>query len=211
VSALADVTTCAGCGTPLAQPAGGGRRRRWCSERCRKNTLYGHTCVDCGITTTYAGRPTERCADCARRHSKEDLHSRRARSEVSRGRHRLSDAVLVEAVRRADALGLRTAPSYASNSAKYGLPSSRTLILRFGSWNAARQAAGFSIAKRRTYRKRWSRDSCLAAVRELALAMGRPPTYREYETYAAETGAPSASTVRGFFGTWMAAIDEVAA
>lgn len=53
---------CAGCGEPIEQPKG---RRKWCSERCRKRTLYSGTCVDCGAAT-YNGTvpPPKRCHEC---------------------------------------------------------------------------------------------------------------------------------------------------
>lgn len=35
-----DPDRCRGCGTPLTQPATG-RRRRWCSDRCRKRAGNG--------------------------------------------------------------------------------------------------------------------------------------------------------------------------
>lgn len=41
---------CAGCGGPLP-PQKAGRPRKWCSERCRKQTMYGGTCRFCGATT----------------------------------------------------------------------------------------------------------------------------------------------------------------
>lgn len=38
---------CQGCGDPLP-PSRGGHPRKWCSERCRKQTLYSVPCVACG-------------------------------------------------------------------------------------------------------------------------------------------------------------------
>lgn len=63
---------CLGCGAELPPKTWNGRDRKWCSERCRKQTLYSGTCVDCGEPTNgYAGigKAGERCKKC--RHAKE--------------------------------------------------------------------------------------------------------------------------------------------
>ena len=60
------MNTCAGCGTAIEQPKRG-RRRKWCSARCRKRTVYGGTCKLCGaVTNGYDGPGTaaEVCRDC---------------------------------------------------------------------------------------------------------------------------------------------------
>lgn len=58
--------TCHGCDKPITQPHSG-RRRKWCSESCRKRTCYSGSCVDCGARTAYSGqaRPSDRCIPCA--------------------------------------------------------------------------------------------------------------------------------------------------
>lgn len=56
------MSACAGCGTAIEQP-----RRKWCSDRCRKRTLYGGTCKLCGaVTNGYDGPGTaaDICIDC---------------------------------------------------------------------------------------------------------------------------------------------------
>jgi hypothetical protein len=62
-------TTCDGCGAPTEQPRSG-RRRRWCSDRCRKRTLYAGTCETCGAATDgsngRAAAPTQ-CTTCQHR------------------------------------------------------------------------------------------------------------------------------------------------
>jgi hypothetical protein len=60
--------TCPACGKLVAQRAGVGRPRKWCSERCRRRsweTVQGRAgaCEDCGKAV---GRTTTRCSDCAR-------------------------------------------------------------------------------------------------------------------------------------------------
>lgn len=65
MSALAH---CAGCGVELSPPKKHNHRQKWCSERCRKRTLYSGVCVDCGALTSgdggRSGAP-RRCHACA--------------------------------------------------------------------------------------------------------------------------------------------------
>jgi hypothetical protein len=61
--------TCEGCGQTGTQITAG-PARKWCSDRCRKQTLYTGTCVDCGGRTGFSGTsvPSERCSGCTREH-----------------------------------------------------------------------------------------------------------------------------------------------
>jgi hypothetical protein len=55
--------TCAGCGRELE----GRGRAKWCSDRCRKRTLYAGVCVDCGAPTSGCngpGKAPKRCQPC---------------------------------------------------------------------------------------------------------------------------------------------------
>lgn len=58
-------STCAGCEAAITQPRSG-RRRKWCSDRCRKNKTYGGTCANCGGPTAYSEPPALRCEDCVK-------------------------------------------------------------------------------------------------------------------------------------------------
>ena len=56
------MSACAGCGTPITQ-----WRRKWCSDRCRKRTLYSGTCEICGGPTNGSnGRDaaSDVCREC---------------------------------------------------------------------------------------------------------------------------------------------------
>src|SRR5437763_864330 len=57
---------CRGCNTPV-ENKGPGKRREWCSERCRKQTLYSVPCVDCGkaLNGSDGKGAHERCVPCA--------------------------------------------------------------------------------------------------------------------------------------------------
>ena len=58
---------CVGCGAEV-EVSIHGRRRKWCTEHCRKQTLYASPCIDCGAPTWHgcAGRANQgRCVQCA--------------------------------------------------------------------------------------------------------------------------------------------------
>jgi DNA-directed RNA polymerase subunit RPC12/RpoP len=59
------MSVCAGCGAELKPNRGPGHPRKWCSERCRRRTLYSGVCADCG-GATYDGtaHPPNRCTRC---------------------------------------------------------------------------------------------------------------------------------------------------
>jgi hypothetical protein len=72
---------CEGCGSPLAPNRGPGRQPKWCSERCRKVTLYSRQCESCGAVCNVDGAvagAARRCGDCNARRSA-DIAARRAR------------------------------------------------------------------------------------------------------------------------------------
>lgn len=62
------MSTCHGCGVPITQPEGRGRPRKWCSEKCRKDTCYAGVCIDCGGPTNGLksgySRESVRCDHC---------------------------------------------------------------------------------------------------------------------------------------------------
>lgn len=75
-------STCDGCGTPIEQSRSN-RRRRWCSERCRKQTMYGSACESCGNPTNGSnGRgpnAARLCVACSRAQQSTDAHWTRER------------------------------------------------------------------------------------------------------------------------------------
>lgn len=67
------MATCHGCDAELAPNKGPGQPRKWCSQKCRKLTLYSKRCIDCGGVCNTDGRVThaaERCFPCSRTHQK---------------------------------------------------------------------------------------------------------------------------------------------
>lgn len=61
---MSAATHCHGCGEALPPAKKYAHRRKWCSERCRKQTLYSTACVDCGGRTTGDGSYHLRCQRC---------------------------------------------------------------------------------------------------------------------------------------------------
>lgn len=142
---------CETCGGPLP-PQKRGRRRRFCSDRCRK-AQYDLVCVDCGGRVNgsspagMANRDEPRCIACAARHSGE------ARRVWTR-------TLIIERIREWAAMyGEPPAvpdwvPWQARNAmhdeerarrAESGYwPSPCTVVRLFGSWNAGIEAAGFT-------------------------------------------------------------------
>jgi hypothetical protein len=55
-----------GCTNELAPNRAPGRPRKWCSDRCRKRTLYAQPCVDCGEPTdgSQGFQAEPRCLRC---------------------------------------------------------------------------------------------------------------------------------------------------
>lgn len=120
---------CHGCGTPVEQTPRA-REKKWCSEGCRKRSLYSGTCIDCGARTGYSGHGTdasERCTACAG-----------ARATVwTRGG-------IVNAIRAFAAHeGRQPSALEWQRSRPSTYPATATVLNVFGSWNAAIRAAGF--------------------------------------------------------------------
>lgn len=59
------MSKCRGCGATLAPTNGRGRQRLWCSDRCRRRTLYVTPCRTCGAKV-YDGtaNPPNECGGC---------------------------------------------------------------------------------------------------------------------------------------------------
>jgi hypothetical protein len=79
------------------------------------------------------------------------------------------------------------------------LPSSSTYTQRFGSWNAALEAAGLEPYRRPTF----SDEQLLQILRDLAAELGRTPLLRELQ---ARSDLPSSSVYTRRFGGWNAAL-----
>lgn len=74
------MSECAGCGATLQPNRAPGRPRKWCSERCRRRTLYTGICKSCGAET-YDGSasPSDECAACMRQRQHDERYWTRER------------------------------------------------------------------------------------------------------------------------------------
>jgi hypothetical protein len=153
VSAAAEteVRICAreGCPNELAPDKASGRRRQWCSDRCRKQASYGGVCDTCGGPTRYSGktRPSPTCAACAQR-------------AVCDAAIRKRDHLIVEAFRWKRLVGrfptstdwgrayrdpALVAASAAFMDAAGPWPYTGTVLRHFGTWAAFMDAVGGSL------------------------------------------------------------------
>lgn len=145
-------SACKGCGAEIDQPKGSGRPRIWCSDRCRKTTLYAGECCDCGASTCGDGgraSAPKRCAPCA--HAEQAAQSYwqpeliltrirewNARYGSPPTAADWNPALIRSAVRRDAVRATFDAGDW---------PYVTEVVRRFGSWNAAIKAAGCTPRK----------------------------------------------------------------
>jgi len=142
---------CAGCGASFERVQRRGRAPKWCSDRCRKRTLYSIPCVDCGASLNGSdGRGPNapiRCVVCSARHNGAE-------------RKVWTREALVDAIRRWAALhdeppafpDWAPARARANNDDERAIrwenddrwPYATTVVAEFGTWNAGIEAAGFN-------------------------------------------------------------------
>jgi hypothetical protein len=151
LSAGVAMSVCHGCGTPVEQRSHG-RRRKWCSDRCRKVTLYSRPCLDCGATVNLDGRVTDpnvRCVECSVAHIR--AGSRQWILDSFAEWHRLfgvppaagdwNPSRARRMMKRPDDYFGRTLARHDSTGRRW--PSTTLVANHFGTWNAALSAAGF--------------------------------------------------------------------
>jgi hypothetical protein len=134
---------CHGCGVELT-PRGPGRLPKWCSQRCRKQTLYTGTCRLCGGKTGWSGQKTPReiCAPCAHQRQHDERHFNRdhvlerlADLELTLGRPFLFTDLNPWSLKHAERREARVALKH-----EHDWPSVDQVVREFGSASAARQA-----------------------------------------------------------------------
>jgi transcriptional regulator with XRE-family HTH domain len=107
-----------------------------------------------------------------------------------------------------------SAKEYALHARELNYPSLPTVLNRMGGWAHAVRAAGMqplsSVQHRR--KRRWTEESCWAALRAVADELGATPTMLAYERHAAgREELPSAATLRNRLGRWSSITTELAA
>jgi Homing endonuclease associated repeat len=97
---------------------------------------------------------------------------------------------------------------YKAISAGRGWPSANAITARFGSWNAAREAAGLPVL--RPQRRDWNAEQLARALRSAARRLGRTPMAKDWNRMAPGFGWPHSATVMRRLGnrSWQQAIDS---
>jgi transcriptional regulator with XRE-family HTH domain len=170
-------------------------------ERKRR---FERPCVDCGATVNPNGLRDRdvRCLPCEHAFRR-TLEHREASSARRAGPWRYTDEEILAAVRAAAVDGRVTVTLYNAHGEGPSVPA---IIRRFGKWNTAVAKAGLRTSCRDHKQRsdRWDDDVLLGCVRECADDLGTPfPTHDEYSEWAREQGAPSVTTLRNHFGTWL--------
>lgn len=137
---------CAGCDNEVPPNKAPGRARKWCSERCRKRTLYSRRCIDCGAVCNTDGSVTEpslRCQKCNGAHTRALTRAWVIKSmqEWARMFGAPPSATDWNRARLKDKSMTRKADRYEKTGRPW--PSAGTVQQNFGSWNAGLIAAGF--------------------------------------------------------------------
>lgn len=205
---------CPECGGPLPPPHPGGRRRIFCSNRCRKNFRYGGRCADCGGRTNGgdgAAKRAVRCAGCSRK-AQRTLPDRLRRSAAAAGKGVWSREDAAAALRTAAAVQGEplSHKRYSEVSAGLG-PSAPTVIKLFGSWREACRAAGVAHGRPpRAGYERFSVAECRWWAARCAKELGRLPSLAEYDRWAQRTaGAPSLARFRQVAGSLAVMLAEM--
>ncbi len=107
-----------------------------------------------------------------------------------------------------------SAKEYAAHARVLNYPSLPTVLNRMGGWTNAVRAAGMqplsTPARART--RRWTEESCWAALCSVVEELGEIPTVVSYERHAAgRPELPSAATLRNRLGRWSSIATQLAA
>jgi AraC-like DNA-binding protein len=107
-----------------------------------------------------------------------------------------------------------SAKEYAAHARARNYPSLPTVLNRMGGWTHALRAAGMQplSAPARSRKRRWTEESCWAALRSVVDELGEIPTVLSYERHAlGRVELPSAATLRNRLGRWSAITTQLAA
>lgn len=150
------MSVCKGCGTELPPKTKPGRARVWCTDRCRKQTLYSRPCVDCGkpLNGSDGTGPDapERCVSCAAKVSgaARKVWTREAcvmaMQEWAAEHNGVYPTTLMWSPSHAVQLGSSPHPDYVDHPDRW--PCWATVVRQFGSWRACVVAAGFTPRER---------------------------------------------------------------
>jgi hypothetical protein len=138
---------CMGCGEQLPVKARPSRARKFCSQTCRKRTLYGGICASCGAPTHGDGLVSvaRHCLRCAR-------------AQAHANRRWTPETVIAALHRSAQETGESpSATRWLRGDRPDYAPSVGVVQREFGSWSAALEAAG--LPQRPAGRPGWTRQT----------------------------------------------------
>lgn len=107
-----------------------------------------------------------------------------------------------------------SAKQYATHARALNYPSLPTILNRMGGWAHALRAADMEPLgqPRRTRTRRWTEESCWAALLGVVEELGEIPTVLAYECHAAgRPDLPSSATLRNRLGRWSSIATQLAA
>jgi transcriptional regulator with XRE-family HTH domain len=107
-----------------------------------------------------------------------------------------------------------SAKEYAAHARALNYPSLPTVLNRMGGWARALNAAGMHplSGPARQRKRRWTEESCWAALRTVVDELGEIPTVLSYERHASgRPELPSAATLRNRLGRWSSITTQLAA
>jgi hypothetical protein len=178
------------------------------SKQKNRRARYSSPCAACGAPTDGSGGYKTRrrlCAECAA----EQPHTLERARLHGDGVPQWTDEALLDALRAGDDLGIWTVKEWRRRAMALGLPSAHLFVLRFNSWNRARELAGLPVWEPRRSYSRTSTSDCVAAVARVWRALGEPPSKATYDAYmaSADNRLPSESLIRLRVGSWVAALE----
>jgi hypothetical protein len=134
--------SCRGCDADISGTHG---KQEWCSEKCRKDTLYGGKCEGCGARTNGNNGPgtaARRCVPCT-----SDANRKWTRDRILTKIHEWAERYGQPPVASDWNPALAPASTAKTVRARYeggGWPSTTSVSNYWLSWNEAIRAAGFT-------------------------------------------------------------------
>jgi predicted DNA-binding protein (UPF0251 family) len=177
-------------------------------ERKRRRS---RPCAGCGKPVHNSGsEPPERCAECAQEHSR-TMDQRRKHSTQDR-RVWTDDGIgaRLRHLARDGAPTKRRYDTWYAGMPEGTMPSSPTIITRYGSWNEALAAAGVNATPTRGVRiDARSYERALMDVVRCARDLGEVPSAAQYRRWRhGVDGAYSDSRIRQVAGSWIRAVED---
>jgi hypothetical protein len=183
-------------------------RRKWCSELCRRRTMYGGTCKYCGAKTdgsNGAAKAPEVCRSC-QGHERKEWTREAILAALRLWVERFGEAPTVTDWSEAHArkCSLQTQEKKRRRRETGRWPGPTLVAAEFGSWKGMLELAELPLP-RMAMRGTWTRETVVESMRAWAAEHGRPPRATDW-THAEQGAHPSSKTVYDLFGSWPAGL-----